>query len=60
MRVGVYADNPAQALQALKRSAGSGITVMSAYLTAGKSLPPSLISAANTRQRRAARDLGAR
>jgi len=48
VRVGVYADDPARALLALKRSAGSGITVMSAYLTAGKPLPGSLISAANS------------
>jgi mannan endo-1,4-beta-mannosidase len=47
VHVGVYADNPAQALQALRRSAGSGITVMSAYLTAGKAIPQPLISAAN-------------
>lgn len=48
VRVGIYADNPAQALLALRRSAGSGITVISAYLTAGRSLPSSLISAANS------------
>jgi hypothetical protein len=48
VRVGVYADNPATALTALRRSAGSGITVISAYLTAGKSIPQSLISAANS------------
>jgi mannan endo-1,4-beta-mannosidase len=48
VRVGVYADNPTQALLALRRSAGSGITVISAYLTAGKALPASLISAANS------------
>jgi hypothetical protein len=47
VRVGVYADDPAQALPALRRSAGSGISVISAYLTAGRSLPASLISAAN-------------
>jgi hypothetical protein len=47
VRVGVYADNPAQTLLTLRRSAGNGVTVISAYLTAGKSLPPSLITAAN-------------
>jgi mannan endo-1,4-beta-mannosidase len=47
VRIGVYADNPAQALLSLKRSVGSGITVISVYLTAGKSLPASLISSAN-------------
>jgi mannan endo-1,4-beta-mannosidase len=48
VRVGVYADNPAQTLPALKRSVGSGITVISVYLTAGKAIPASLISAANS------------
>jgi hypothetical protein len=48
VRVGIYADNPAPTLLALKRSAGVGITVISAYLTAGKPLPASLISTANT------------
>jgi hypothetical protein len=47
VRVGVYADNAAQALLALRGSAGSGVTVISAYLTAGKPLPPSLITTAN-------------
>lgn len=47
VRIGVYADDPAQTLLALKRSVGSGITVMSAYLTAGRPIPGALISAAN-------------
>jgi Glycosyl hydrolase family 26 len=48
VRVGVYADNPVQTLPALKRSAGSGVTVISSYVTAGKSIPASLITAANS------------
>lgn len=48
LRVGVYADNPAQVLQTLRRRAGSAITVMSIYLTAGRSIPRSLISAVNS------------
>ncbi len=47
VRVGVYADKPVRTLPALKRSAGSGITVISAYLTAGRTIPASLIAAAN-------------
>lgn len=47
VRVGVYADQPVPTLLALKRSAGSGITVISAYLTAGATVPASLITAAN-------------
>jgi hypothetical protein len=48
VRVGVYADNPVRTLPALKRSAGSGITVISSYVTAGKAIPASLITAANS------------
>jgi hypothetical protein len=47
LRVGVYADNPVQALSSLTRSVGSGITVISAYVTAGTAIPASLITAAN-------------
>jgi hypothetical protein len=47
VRVGVYADNASQALLALRHTAGNGITVISAYVTAGKSIPASLISTAN-------------
>jgi Glycosyl hydrolase family 26 len=48
VRIGVYADDPVRTLPALERSAGSGITVISAYLTAAKEIPASLISAANS------------
>ena len=48
VRVGVYADRPIPTLPALKRSAGSGVTVISAYLTAGRTVPASLIAAANS------------
>jgi hypothetical protein len=47
VRIGVYADNPGLTLPALKRDAGSGITVISSYITAGKTIPASLITAAN-------------
>jgi hypothetical protein len=48
LRLGVYADRPARTLPALKRSAGNAVTVISAYLTAGGTIPASLISAANS------------
>ncbi len=47
VRVGVYADNPVSTLPALKRAVGSGLSVISAYVTAGEAIPASLISAAN-------------
>jgi hypothetical protein len=47
VRFGVYADNPLRALPALQHSAGSGLTVISVYVTAGESLPAGLIAAAN-------------
>jgi Glycosyl hydrolase family 26 len=47
VRVGVYADNPVRTLSALKRAVGSGISVISIYVTAGETLPASLITAAN-------------
>jgi hypothetical protein len=47
LRVGVYADNPVSALPALRRSVGSGVSVISSYLTAGQTIPASLITAAN-------------
>ena len=45
--VGVYQDNPATSLRPLDRSVGSGITVISTYLTAGQPLAQSLITTAN-------------
>jgi hypothetical protein len=48
VRVGVYADNPVRALPTLKRTVGSGISVISAYVTAGEAIPASLITAANS------------
>jgi mannan endo-1,4-beta-mannosidase len=45
--VGVYQDNPAASLTALTRSAGSGVTAISTYLTAGKPLSQALINLAN-------------
>ena len=48
VRVGVYADNPVSALPALTRTVGRGISVISAYVTAGETLPTSLITAANS------------
>lgn len=47
LRVGVYADNPTQTLQALSLGANVRISVVSAYLTAGDSVPPALITAVN-------------
>jgi hypothetical protein len=45
--VGVYQDNPATSLRPLDRTVGSGITVISTYLTAGKPLAKSVITTAN-------------
>lgn len=45
--VGVYQDDPSVSLPALERSVGPGITVISAYLTAGHPLAQSLIDTAN-------------
>jgi mannan endo-1,4-beta-mannosidase len=45
--VGVYQDNPSSSLSGLKHSVGSGITVISTYLTAGQPLAKSLITTAN-------------
>jgi hypothetical protein len=45
--VGVYQDNPAASLRPLDRTVGSGISVISTYLTAGRPLAQSLITAAN-------------
>jgi beta-mannanase len=50
VRVGVYQDNPAAGLPALKRSAGSGLDVLSTYLTGGRSLSPALVSFVNARK----------
>ena len=47
VRVGVYADNPVRAVPALTRTVGPGISVISAYVTAGETIPASLITAAN-------------
>ena len=47
VRVGVYADNPVRTLPALKRAVGNGISVISAYITAGQTSPASVITAAN-------------
>ncbi len=40
--------DPARTLPALKRSAGNAVSVISAYLTAGGTIPASLITAANS------------
>jgi hypothetical protein len=47
VKVGVYADNPAAALKTLRHSVGGGVSELSTYLTAGRSLAPSLITMAN-------------
>ena len=45
--VGVYQDNPATSLRPLDRTVGSGISMISTYLTAGQPLAQSLITTAN-------------
>jgi hypothetical protein len=47
--VGVYQDNPAASLRSLDRSVGPGISVISTYMTAGRSLPQKVINTANAR-----------
>jgi hypothetical protein len=47
LTVGVYQDNPAASLRPLDRTVGSGITLISTYLTAGQPLAESLITTAN-------------
>jgi hypothetical protein len=47
VRIGIYADDPARTVPALKRTVGDEITVISVYLTGGRAIPGSVISAAN-------------
>jgi hypothetical protein len=48
VRVGIYADNPVSALPTLTRTVGRGISVISAYVTAGETIPDSVITVANS------------
>jgi hypothetical protein len=45
--VGVYQDNPARALPALRKSTGPGLDAISTYLTGGQPLDAQLITTAN-------------
>jgi Glycosyl hydrolase family 26 len=45
--VGVYQDNPARGLPALRKSTGPGVSAISTYLTAGQPLDGQLITTAN-------------
>ena len=47
LSVGVYQDNPATGLPALKKHVGPGVTSISTYMTAGRPLSPSIIATAN-------------
>ena len=47
INIGVYQDNPTASFGQLAHAAGPGLSVISAYLTAGDALSPSLIQAAN-------------
>jgi len=47
VNVGVYQDNPASSLPALKKHVGAGVTSISTYMTAGRPLAPSIIAMAN-------------
>ena len=49
LRIGVYQDDPARDLPALTKAAGSGVGVISTYLTAGKALNPALVTFANAK-----------
>ncbi len=52
LRVGVYQDNPARGLPALKKRVGRRVTAISTYMTAGRPLSPSLIRTANRNRAR--------
>jgi hypothetical protein len=45
--VGVYQDNPARSLPALRKNTGPGVSAISTYLTAGQPLTAQLITTAN-------------
>lgn len=47
LRVGVYQDDPARGLPALRGTVGKGVTAISTYMTAGRPLAPALIRTAN-------------
>lgn len=47
LRVGIYQDDPAHSLPALRKHVGSGVTAISTYLTAGRPVSPALIRTAN-------------
>lgn len=47
VRVGVYQDNPARELPALRKQVGRNVTAISTYMTAGRPIHPSVIRAAN-------------
>ncbi len=47
VKVGVYQDNPASGLPALKKKVGPGVSTISTYLTAGSPLSSSLVRTAN-------------
>ena len=47
LRVGIYQDDPARSLPALRKHVGSGVTAISTYLTAGRPLSPALVRTAN-------------
>ena len=47
LSVGVYQDNPASSLPALRKQVGPGVTSISTYMTAGRPLSRSVIATAN-------------
>ncbi|MFN8131837.1 MAG: glycosyl hydrolase [Solirubrobacteraceae bacterium] len=50
VRVGVYQDSPGTGLPRLQRAAGSGLDVLSTYLTAGRPLSPAIVAFVNARK----------
>jgi hypothetical protein len=47
LRVGVYQDDPARQLPALRKQVGPRVTVISTYMTAGRPMSPSVVRTAN-------------
>ncbi len=47
LRVGIYQDDPARSLPALRKQVGPGVTAISTYLTAGRPLSAALVRTAN-------------
>src|SRR5262249_52001213 len=52
LEVGVYRDAPAQTIDSLTRTVGPGVSVLSTYVTVGRSIDPALLKLARQRRLR--------